>query len=397
MKKVPFFMLVAVLMLSVGLTFAATPEKGHSAGKVKKIHKLPAPVAPNVVLYDQYDNAGTTSLVAQDFEASFDQYDAEGADDFVVPTGETWNIDEVDILGVYFNGSGPSESFHVFIYADAAGLPGANVYTATALAYTAPDNLNFVIPLTTPAVLAEGTYWISVQSRMDFALGGEWGQTERLVTSGNPAAWQNPGGGFGTPCTTWGVRTTCLGLGGPDNVFRLLGTVGAPCAYSNDFNDATQEWIEEKPAVTQPGDGFLHLTPVKKKAIGVADATFAGASTGIYTFDVQFSGGTDPKNWLYITRVDKKNQLEVLLKIATGKLVVKDRNGSVLAKAKADFPWAAATPYQIVVNYDGTNIDVTVNGTPVIVDFIPSRILPTANIGAAAKDNTLLLDNVCVE
>ena len=133
MKKVPFLLLVVGLMLSVGLTFAATPEKGHSARKVKKINKLPAPVAPNVVLYDQYDNAGGTSLVAQDFESSFDAYDAEGADDFVVPSGETWNVDEVDILGVYFNGPGPSDSFHVFIYADAGGLPGANVYTATGL------------------------------------------------------------------------------------------------------------------------------------------------------------------------------------------------------------------------------------------------------------------------
>jgi hypothetical protein len=168
-----------------------------------------------------------------------------------------------------------------------------------------------------------------------------------------------------------------------------------PCVYSNDFNDATQEWIEEKPTVTQPGDGFLHLTPLKKKAIATADASFTPASVGTYTFDVQFSGGTDPKNWLYISRVDKKNTLEILAKVATGKLIVKDRNGSVLAKAKADFAWAMSTPYQIVVNYDGTNVDVTVNGTPVITDFVPSRSLPAGTMGAAAKDNTLLLDNVC--
>jgi hypothetical protein len=172
--------------------------------------------------------------------------------------------------------------------------------------------------------------------------------------------------------------------------------VTPPCLYSNDFNDATMEWIEEKPDVDQPGDGFLHLTPLKKKAIAVADASFTPASTGTYTFDVQFSGGTDPKNWLYFSRIDKKNQLEVLLKIATGRVVVKDRNGSVLAKAKADFTFAPSTPYQVVINYDGTNIDVTINGTPVIIDFVPSRSLPAGNIGAAAKDNTLLLDNVCV-
>jgi hypothetical protein len=175
-----------------------------------------------------------------------------------------------------------------------------------------------------------------------------------------------------------------------------MSVVTPPCLYSNDFNDATMEWIEEKPSVTQPGDGFLHLTPLKKKAIAVADASFTPASTGTYTFDVQFSGGTDPKNWIYLSRIDKKNQLEVLLKIATGKVVVKDRNGSVLAKTKADFTFAPSTPYQVVINYDGTNIDVTINGTPLITDFVPSRPLPAGNIGAAAKDNSFLIDNVCV-
>jgi hypothetical protein len=401
MKKVPFFLLVVTLMLSVGFLFAANPTKGVSTKQgIKKINKLPAPVAPNVVLYDQYDNGGTSGWTSQDFETTFDAYDNQGADDFVVPTGETWNVDEVDVKGVYFNGAGPSVSFHVFIYSDNAGLPGTVVYTGLNQTYTeTPDGTGLVddvITLSPAAVLTEGTYWVSVQSQMDFGVGGQWGWQERLVQNGNPAAWQNPGGGFGTPCTTWGVRTTCLGSGGPDNMFRIAGTNGPSCLYSNDFNDTTMEWVEEKPTVTQPGDGFLHLTPLKKKAIATSEPAFT-ASTGTYTFDVQFSGGTDPKNWIYLTRVDKKNQLEILLKVATGKLVVKDRNGAILAKTKADFPWAQNTPYQIVVNYDGTNIDITVNGTAVITDFVPARTLPTAGIGAAAKDNTLLLDNVCYQ
>jgi hypothetical protein len=173
--------------------------------------------------------------------------------------------------------------------------------------------------------------------------------------------------------------------------------VTPPCAYSNDFNDATMEWIEEKPTVTQPGDGFLHLTPLKRKAVAVADATFTPASVGTYTYDIQVTGsGILAKDWLYVSRIDKKNQLEILLKVGTGKVVVKDRNGAVLAKAKADFTFVDSTPYQVVVNYDGTNVDVTINGTPVITDFVPARSLPAGNIGAAAKNNTLLLDNVCV-
>jgi subtilisin family serine protease len=169
------------------------------------------------------------------------------------------------------------------------------------------------------------------------------------------------------------------------------------CIYEQDFNDATMEWIEEKPTVTQPGDGFLHLSPLKKKAIAVADASFAGASTGTYTFDVQFSGGSDAKNWLYIARVDKKNGLEVLAKVESGKVVIKDKNGATLAKGKGTFTFAPNTPYSFVITYNGTTVDVTINGTAVITGFAPTRTLPTANIGGAAKNNDLLIDNVCVQ
>jgi subtilisin family serine protease len=169
------------------------------------------------------------------------------------------------------------------------------------------------------------------------------------------------------------------------------------CIYEQDFNDATMEWIEEKATVTQPGDGFLHLSPLKKKAIGVADPSFAGASSGTYTFDIQFTGGTEAKNWLYITRVDKKNGLEILLKVGQGKVVVKDKNGATLAKGKGTFTFAPNTPYTVVITYNGTTLDVSVNGTAVITGFAPTRTLPTANIGGAAKLNDLLIDNVCVQ
>jgi len=396
MKRVPFLLLVVAMMLSVGFVFAGTPQKSAPAKLgIKKLHKLAAPAAPNVVLYDQYDNPTGGAYTSQDFEASFDAYDNQGADDFVVPTGETWNIEGVDVQGSYSTG-GPAAAFHVFIYSDAAGLPGTNVYTGLDQPYTdGGSGTDFVITLGSPAVLTEGTYWVSVQARQDFGLAGQWFWGDRSVQNGNPAAWQNPGGGFGTPCSTWGVRGTCIG-GAPDNVFRLNGTTGAACLYSNDFNDGILDWVEEKPTVTESG-GFLNLTPLKRKAIAVADATFGAQSTGTYTYVVNFTGGSFSKNWLYISRTDKKNQLEVLAKVDTGKLVVKDRNFAVAAKAKADFTWVPGTTYTIVINYDGANIDVSIDGTPLIVDFVPSRVLPAANTGAAAKLNTMTIDSFCFE
>jgi hypothetical protein len=203
------------------------PLKASGASRVQLLPILPQPKAPQVVLYDQYDNAGTNSTSSQNFEPASDPFDDFNADDFVVPSGETWNIEEVDVLGVYFNGFGPADSFNVFIYQDSGTLPGTLVYSATDLAYTSADNLNFVIPLTVAATLTEGTYWVSVQCNMDFSVGGQWGWTDRTVQSNSEAAWQNPNGGFGV-CLTWGHRGTDCGIdpGVPDQVYRLNGTIG---------------------------------------------------------------------------------------------------------------------------------------------------------------------------
>ena len=206
---------------------AVLPRLLSGAARLPLLKLPPYPKAPDVVLYDQYDNPGTNSVSSQNFEPAFDIYDNFAADDFIVPGGQTWNISEVDVLGTYFNGTGPANSFNVFIYQESGGLPGTLVYSALDQPFTTADDLNFVINLTTTAVLTQGTYWISVQANMDFAVGGQWGWTDRMVQANNPAAWQNPGGGFGV-CLTWGQRGATCGIDptAPDQVFRLVGEMG---------------------------------------------------------------------------------------------------------------------------------------------------------------------------
>jgi hypothetical protein len=183
------------------------------------------PKAPQVVLYDQYDNASTVVSLSTTF-TDFPTYSSDLADDFVVPAGQTWNVQSVDADGRYFNGPGPANSFNVFFYANNAGLPGAQVYSALNQPFSL-SGTTFTVNLPTMAVLTEGTYWVEVQANMTFVPNGEWGWTDRTVQSNNPAAWQNPGGGFNL-CPTWTIKTVCIPTaGGPDQVFRLNGTTGA--------------------------------------------------------------------------------------------------------------------------------------------------------------------------
>ena len=108
---------------------------------------------------------------------------------------------------------------HVFMYQNSGGLPGTQIYSAMAQSYVNAAGV-FQITLAAPAVLGPGTYWVSVQARMDFTPSGEWGWTDRTVQSNNPGSWKNPGGGFAPPatcpapgcpmpcptCTSFGVR-----------------------------------------------------------------------------------------------------------------------------------------------------------------------------------------------
>jgi hypothetical protein len=186
----------------------------------------PAPKYPQVVLYDQYNNNGLNATLSATF-TDFPTFGADLADDFVVPGGQTWNVESIDADGVYFNGFGPATDWNVYIYADSGGFPGAQVYSTTHIPIS-QNGTTFTANLSPAACLTEGTYWIEIQANMTFGTQGEWGWTDRTVQSNNGAAWQNPGGGFGI-CMTWGRRgDTCLiDPGVPDQVYRINGTIGA--------------------------------------------------------------------------------------------------------------------------------------------------------------------------
>lgn len=212
--------LLAGLALVTVPVFAVQPQRSVASAPVA----LQTPEGG--VLYDQNNNVGTNSITSQNFEAANDAFDGAAADDFQVPSGVTWTVNEVFIPGVYFNGTGPVASVDVNFYADSGGLPGAVQCTASGIVPTDAAG-TFNIVLTVPCVLSEGSYWVSVIANMDLVPGGQWGWTERTVQSFNPSAWQNPGGGFATPCTTWGARVGLCAVGTDlDLAFTLFGTEG---------------------------------------------------------------------------------------------------------------------------------------------------------------------------
>jgi hypothetical protein len=175
------------------------------------------------LLYDQTAGGNTNGYAAQDFEASLDPYDCEIADDFTVPS-PGWAIDQIVVYGSYSTG-GPAAGFNVYFYANSAGTPGTQVYAGASQPYTFNGVDMFTVNLTVPAVLTPGTYWVSVQCRMDFTPNGQWYWNQVNGTYGSVAHWRNPGGGFGTTCATWGNIQTCIAAAGTAQNFALYGDV----------------------------------------------------------------------------------------------------------------------------------------------------------------------------
>ncbi|MBK7305978.1 MAG: hypothetical protein IPI88_02400 [Chitinophagaceae bacterium] len=176
---------------------------------------------PLGTLYTQTGAAGA-SPNSQAFEPANVAFNNQAAEDFVVPAGSTWTISQVSANGLYFNGAGPSTSFNVSFYNNAGGIPGSLVASYTNLAYTGGASPVITVPNT---VLPAGTYWVSIQSNMSFAAGGQWAWGAAGATAtGSPWAWQNPGGGFAV-CPTWGNgAVTCIPGTDRNLLFTLTGT-----------------------------------------------------------------------------------------------------------------------------------------------------------------------------
>ena len=160
----------------------------------------------------------------------FPTFNADLADDFVVPGGETWNVDSIDADGVYFNGAGPATDWNVFIYTDSGGLPGTQIYSATSIPITQVGT-TFTANLSPAAVLSAGTYWIEIQANMTFGTQGEWGWSDRTVQSNDRAALQNPGGGFGI-CPSWTAKRSAY-LPQPDPTRFTVSTGRQAAADAN--------------------------------------------------------------------------------------------------------------------------------------------------------------------
>ena len=261
-------------MLASGIATAIFAVSSVSAAPLQTSHASPA-VTPtfnipfgSTVLYDRVGNASGNGAPAQNFSSSYDTYDSEGADDFVVPAGG-WTISSFNMVTTITTPLTTVAA--VNIYPDAAGLPG----TAPACSYAAaPANVTAsgtTITLPTTCSLAAGTYWFAVSVDVDFTVGGQIFWSNRTDQDNSAAVWRNPLDGFVSGCTNWDTLANCA-VGGsfPDFQFQIVGAVGGGGVVNPPYAGA-----QELPTMSQwsallaaGGLALLGLFGVRRRARG---------------------------------------------------------------------------------------------------------------------------------
>ncbi|MCD4773422.1 MAG: carboxypeptidase-like regulatory domain-containing protein, partial [Bacteroidales bacterium] len=287
MKKfTKVFLLSVVMLLSSIFVFAQQMQISNTVDAGKTVM---APADSRAVLYEQVD-FHTNGSASQDFETAYNAYDCQGADDFLVPTGEDWNIQTVIVYG---SGSpGPFNVANVEFYNDAGGIPNATPF-ASFMGVTAVDNSgDMTIDLPASGInLAAGHYWMSVQDAAPFASNGQWFWTRNNTIHNTISHWRNPGGGFGLPATWTSVNT--LWGNNTDFTFTLDGAILAPCDYQIALYD-------------QYGDGWNggHVTVYVDGSAVLSNITLAsGSGPEYHTFSVltgsEITTSYSPGNWAY--------------------------------------------------------------------------------------------------
>jgi photosystem II stability/assembly factor-like uncharacterized protein/subtilisin-like proprotein convertase family protein len=182
-------------------------------------------VVPPGNLYNQ-TGIPVAGVGSQNFEAANATFSNQGADDFTVPANTSWSVTQVNVTGSYSIAGVPT-SINVFFYSNSgSNLPGVPVATFNNVTTYTGAGGAFNITLPSTLVLTAGTYWVSVQVNMSFATSGQWyWNTYGGTNVGSERAWQNPGGGFATPCNGWGYGATGCAVGTLRNhVFTIFGS-----------------------------------------------------------------------------------------------------------------------------------------------------------------------------
>lgn len=236
--KAMLLVTAATLALTGSAIAAGTHMAGpgtHGTGQ----HVIHAPPKGMTTLYDQNIGDVGYGWFSQTL-SSYPQYNEYLADDFVVPAGHTWKVQEVDTTGFYAYETGPAKTVNVLFWADKKGLPNKNAIVSECdniKPKAGADTGAFQIKLPKKCAVSltggdkkKGTrYWLTVQANLvgQFTTGyWAWQQNSNIANKPGAGYYYGGGNSVADPQCLQQFETIqdCWAAAGPvDLAFALLG------------------------------------------------------------------------------------------------------------------------------------------------------------------------------
>ena len=271
----------------------------------------------------------------------------------------------------------------------------ASLYNNSA---TATSQVNAPCPTIalSPATAPDGTAGVSY-NQLFSASGGAGPYTFNstplpaslvLSTAGTLSGIPNAAGAF--PFTVTATDTHgCTGTAD----YTL--TVAPGCLFCDDFNDNIMpDWTFGK-GQWQEDSGSLSGT-YTRNTTAIATPLFVGCSQCTVEAKMQTAGGPGNRVSLLSWYVDKKQNVELMMKEESHRWVLKQRSGgAIVAKKKTPGSISPGAPYDVRISYDGINFTVFVDNA--LLMTMPSGAAAAGSVGFSVKRTTGSFDEINVQ
>ncbi len=324
--------------------------------------------------------------------ATFTAAGGTGSFDVTTGTGCNWTAVSNDSWIIVTGGGSGSGNGAVDYSVDPnpSSVPRSGTITAADDTFTVDQDgaacVYSMLPTSADYTAAGGNGSFGVTTPDGCAWTPTTGDTWITITSG-------PGSGNGTVDYSVAVNPDPTPRTGTITVAGQTFTVnqeaaGAPCMFCDDFEDdiPPMNWTFIKGTWTESGGNLIGVPGSKASAI--ASPAFAGCINCTVQAQMETFGGVGNKVWVLGWYVDKANTMEFLMKQESGKWVLKQRSGkTVVAKQKAISPISVGTVYTVVISFNGTQFDVTLDGNP-LFSLTPVAPVSMGTVGFRVKDTT---------
>jgi hypothetical protein len=160
------------------------------------------------------------------------------------------------------------------------------------------------------------------------------------------------------------------------------------CLFCDDFEDGTldPQWMYKRPTWSEVG-GQLIGTPSGRKALVIATPVFAGCSVCSIEVQVQTAGGRNNRVSIFTWYQSNNEKLELTLKEESNRWMLRQySSGKIVAKGKAILAIDPNVNYVVLLSYDGTNFELSIDG--VLVLTLPAGATPNGTIAFQVKKTT---------